>query len=144
MTCLIKHIAHFHSVTIFLNRYCTWHRIFAAMPNLCYLMFLWQHTAAYFLLNATLSLLTHHRLRLTDILAKRPTTSCRKSDLLDWIIKKGVQPNENSTKAQLQELAKKKEVTTTNAIDEIAESIWIRDCLLTIVNKIQFNLFGCR
>lgn len=40
-------------------------------------------------------------------LERRPATSWRKSDLLEWLIKKGVQPQDNSSKAQLQELAKK-------------------------------------
>ena len=54
-------------------------------------------------------------------LERRPTTSWKKSDLLEWLIKKGVQPQENSSKAQLQELAKKVDVTTTYVIDKIAE-----------------------
>ncbi|XP_063856735.1 uncharacterized protein LOC135098338 [Scylla paramamosain] len=54
-------------------------------------------------------------------LERRPTTAWKKSELLDWLIKKGVQPQDNSSKAQLQELAKKMDVTTTNIIDKIVE-----------------------
>ncbi|XP_068206400.1 uncharacterized protein [Palaemon carinicauda] len=50
----------------------------------------------------------------------RPTISWKKSDLLDWLIKKGVQPQDNSSKAQLQELAKKIDDPTTYVIDKIA------------------------
>ena len=54
-------------------------------------------------------------------LEKRPTTAWKKADLLAWIVNKGVEPQKNSTKAQLQELAKKIQVPTAYVIDKIAE-----------------------
>ena len=54
-------------------------------------------------------------------LEKIPTLSWRKSDLRDWLIKQGVQPQDNLLKAELHELAKKLDITTTYVIDSIAE-----------------------
>lgn len=54
-------------------------------------------------------------------LEKNPTASWKTADLRDWLMKKGVQPDGNMFKAELYELAKKLDITTTYAIDKIAE-----------------------
>ena len=54
-------------------------------------------------------------------LEKRPNTSWSKAELRDWLMRKGVQPEQNATKAQLHELAKGTDVSTVCVIDKIAE-----------------------
>ena len=53
-------------------------------------------------------------------LEKMPTLAWRKADLQQWLIKKGIQPRENSLKAELHELTKKVDIDTSYVIDTIA------------------------
>ncbi|XP_076032401.1 uncharacterized protein LOC143020129 [Oratosquilla oratoria] len=60
---------------------------------------------------------SYHSAKLEEI----PTSSWRKSDLQDWLMKKGVQPHNNLLKAELHELAKRLDITAPYVIDKIAE-----------------------
>lgn len=54
-------------------------------------------------------------------LEKKPTSSWRKSDIRDWLVKKGVQPSDDLLKHELYELAKKFDIGKKYVIDAIAE-----------------------
>ena len=53
---------------------------------------------------------------------KKPTSSWRKADIKDWLLKKGVHADESMVKPELYDLAKKLGVNTKYVIDTMAEA----------------------